>query len=121
MNLGGEERHHNIKLPSGYSHGGDRKSKPQNAVLKQEEIAIQLGISVDTLQRLKKLQTLTPELQELIEIGKITPSIGYNVLVKLSTEEQIQLVEKLGVEVLTKLNKNQVQELGSLIFSVDYC
>ena len=44
--------------------------QPQNAVqMTQVDIAKQLGISVDTIQRLKKLQTLSPELQRLKHNG----------------------------------------------------
>ena len=44
--------------------------QPQNAVqMTQVDIAKQLGISVDTIQRLKKLQTLSPELHRLKHNG----------------------------------------------------
>lgn len=35
--------------------------------LTQEQIANELGVDVRTIQRLKKLQTLSPDLQQLIE------------------------------------------------------
>ncbi|MBW9154890.1 hypothetical protein [Clostridium tagluense] len=52
---------------SGITHGG---SRPKNSVLiTQSEIAKQLGISVDTIQNLKKLQTLLT--QKIVQKGKL--------------------------------------------------
>lgn len=39
--------------------------------LTQEQIANELGVDVRTIQRLKKLQTLSPDLQQLIENGSV--------------------------------------------------
>jgi ParB-like chromosome segregation protein Spo0J len=82
----------------GVRNGGDRKSEPNNTVLiTQEQIAKELGVSVDTIQNLKRLQTLSPDLQDLISEGKITATTGYKVLAKLSQEEQEELIQSLDV------------------------
>jgi heme/copper-type cytochrome/quinol oxidase subunit 2 len=47
----------------GIQHGGSRR---QIVALTQEQLAKELGADVRTLQRLKKLQALSPDLQELI-------------------------------------------------------
>ncbi|WP_102400468.1 sigma factor-like helix-turn-helix DNA-binding protein [Haloimpatiens massiliensis] len=45
---------------------------PQNVdSLTQEQIAQELGVSTETIRRLKKLQTLSPDLQQLIENGSV--------------------------------------------------
>lgn len=52
----------------GVEHGGDRKSSTNNSVLiSQSDIAIKLGISVDTLQNYKMLADMIPELEELLD------------------------------------------------------
>ena len=89
--------------------GGDRKSKPNNSVLiSQKDIANELGVSVDTIQNIKRLADLDPDLQELISSGKVTPTTGYKVIAKLSTEEQSQLFAALPKDV--KLSQKEVQE-----------
>lgn len=54
-----------------------------NRPLTQEQIARELGCSVTQLKDLKRLQNLSPELQELISDGKITPTTGYKLLTRL--------------------------------------
>jgi ParB family chromosome partitioning protein len=95
----------------GITHGGDRKSKPQNAVLKQEDIAKQLGISVDTLQRIKKLQDLIPEFQHLIDEKDLSIGIASRILSRLTKEEQKDLFKYyLNNEQLKKLTKEELQK-----------
>lgn len=63
----------------GVEHGGDRKSKPNNSVLKsQEDIAAQMGISVDTLQNYKMMAEMIPELEDLMDTGIVTKLIYRN-------------------------------------------
>lgn len=89
--------------------GGDRKSKGHNvALISQEDIAKELGISLKQLQRIKSLVDIDPDMQELISSGKVTPTTGYKVIAKLSPEEQAQLFESLPKDV--KLSQREVQE-----------
>lgn len=67
----------------------------QNVVISQEDIANELGIDVRTVQRLKKLNNLLPEIQDIISEGKVTASTGYNLIASLSPEEQRKLLESL--------------------------
>jgi ParB-like chromosome segregation protein Spo0J len=68
----------------GVQHGGDRGAKRKNCVLiTQDDIAKELGVSVRTIQNLKKLQTLSPELQELIEDGTVKYTTALSVWGKL--------------------------------------
>ena len=65
------------------------------AGITQEDIAKELGIDVKTVQRLKKLNNLIPEFQDIINEGKVTASTGYNLIASLSPEEQRKLLESL--------------------------
>ena len=67
----------------GIRNGGDRKSAGirMNNVLfdkehprTQEELAANLGIDVKTLQNAKRLVSLPSEIQDLVEVGNISPS-----------------------------------------------
>ena len=80
-------------------HGGDRKSKPQNAVLKtQDSLADEYGISTDALQRMKKLSSAIPEMQELINTGKVTPTTALAIMRQLSDEEQREFAQQVADE-----------------------
>lgn len=73
--------------------GGDRKSERKNCVLiTQDDIAKELGVSVRTIQRLKKLQTLSPELQQLIEDGTVKYTTALSVWGKLG-EDKPKLIQ----------------------------
>lgn len=63
----------------GISHGGDhgnqyQEAKPNNSELakSQEQLASDLGISVDTLHNYKLLADMIPELEELLDTGVVT-------------------------------------------------
>lgn len=84
------------------------KAQPHNAVqVTQDDIAKFFNTSVDTVQRLKRLQTLSPDLQEIISSGQITPTTGFKILAKLSESEQQQLLSMLPAA--QKLTQTQVQ------------
>ena len=65
----------------------------QNVAPTQEQMAKGLGVDVRTLQRLKQLQTLSPDLQELISDGTVKYTTALSVWSKLSQEEQSKLIE----------------------------
>lgn len=74
----------------------------------QEDIAKELGVDVTTIRNIKRLSTLSLDLQDLISDGKITATTGYKILARLTQEEQEELVKNL--DVTKKLTQNQVQE-----------
>ena len=99
----------------GVEHGGDRKSKPNNSALNQQELADMIGISVDTLQNYKKLTELIPELDDLVQTGMTTPTTARAIMRQLSEEEQIQLISSIPAgEKLTKRKADQyIAQLNS--------
>ena len=75
----------------------------------QADIAADLNIdNMETYRQNKSLTDLPVEFQELIDVGKITPSTASRVIVKLSEEEQMQLLENLPVA--QKHTQSQVQQ-----------
>lgn len=83
------------------------RSLPNNSVSSQEYIAKELGVTVDTLQNLKRLNTLLPELQDIISEGRISATTGFKLIARLSEEEQRQLLESLPEA--QKFTQHQVQ------------
>lgn len=79
--------------------------------LTQEQIAKELGVDVKTIQRLKKLQTLSPELQQLIEDGSVKYTTALNVYAKLTSEEQEQLISDLGKDYIATLTQKKAEEI----------
>ena len=49
----------------------------------QEDIANELNISTKDLQRYKKLTTLIPELQEMVDDGNLTTSVASRIICEL--------------------------------------
>ncbi|MFL0194437.1 ParB N-terminal domain-containing protein [Clostridium sp. WILCCON 0269] len=78
--------------------------------LTQEQIAKELGTDVRTIQRLKKLRTLSPELQQLIDNGTVKYTTALNVWAKLSNEEQQKFIEELGKDKIADMTRKQTEE-----------
>ena len=75
----------------------------------QADIAADLNIdNMETYRQNKSLTDLPVEFQELIDVGKITPSTASRVIAKLSEEEQMQLLGNLPVA--QKYTQVQVQQ-----------
>ena len=77
----------------------------------QSEIAKELGVSVDTIQNLKKLTRLSPELQQLIENGQVKYTTALNVWGKLSNKEQEEFIKTVGKDHVLNLTAKETKEL----------
>lgn len=97
-------------------HGGDRKSNPTMSDLKsQSELAKDIGVSQDTLNNHKKLLTLIPELQELVETGQVSASTGSRVWARMSQEEQEKFFNEIGKSKISELTQKETQELLEIL------
>ena len=95
----------------GIRRGGNRRSKPQNAGLKNlNDVAETLGESSDSLQRLLKLNDLIPPLQELVSSGQLGQTAAYS-LAFLPPEEQETLLTTLGETGVCGLSTKEAQDL----------
>ena len=74
---------------------GKRSLEPNNSALKQEDIASQMGISVDTLQNYKLLSDMIPELSDLVDTGIVTKTTALAMMRNLSEKEQEELIASL--------------------------
>ena len=64
--------------------GGDRKSKCKLFTLKtQQDLADEIGISKRTWQNYTKLTELIPEIQDLIQDGKVSAEIGRKIFARM--------------------------------------
>ncbi|MGL5647770.1 MAG: ParB N-terminal domain-containing protein [Clostridium sp.] len=93
----------------GVKQGRPSKSR-QIVAFSQEDMAKELGVDVRTLQRLKKLNSLSPDLQELISDGTVKYTTALNVWSKLPNEEQSKLIEELGKDKIKEMKAKDTKE-----------
>lgn len=93
---------------------GIKRGNPQlrdNLVIKtQSNLADELGINKKQLQDYKKLLTLIPELQDLIEHNTLSPTVAYKVYAKLPKEEQLKLINELGKDKISEMTQKQAEQ-----------
>lgn len=99
----------------GISHGGNhgnqyQVAKPNNSDLakSQEQLAKDLGISVDTLSNYKLLAEMIPELEDLLDTGIVTKTTALAMMKNLSDQEQLELISSL--DTTKKITQRQVEK-----------
>ena len=104
---------------AGIKHGGDRKSsETEFPLVTQAELAKKFDMSQQQLLKYKKLVTLVPELQDVVESGELSVKDASAYISKLSEIEQRELAEKIigseGKASKQELEfyKNRVKELS---------
>jgi hypothetical protein len=85
------------------------KLKPNNSVFTtQEQLAAQMGMSVDILQNYKMLTDMIPELEDLIDTGIVTKTTALAIIRNLSEDEQKEMITSL--DVTKKITRRTVQK-----------
>lgn len=113
-NVGGSAKKVGLRIKEleriyGISKGNNQHSSlPNNSVSSQEQLAKEMGISVDTLQNYKKLTEMIPELEELVDTGIATPTTALAIMRNLSEEEQLELINSL--DTTKKITGREIQE-----------
>lgn len=124
-NIGGSAKKEGLRIKEleriygirngGSGFGGNQYTKnvqelSQNAVAPQtqSELAEQLGMSVDTLQRYKMLSDMIPELNDLVTTGIVTKTTALAIMKELSQEEQVELISSL--DITKKITQREIQE-----------
>lgn len=92
----------------GIEKGNNQFSLPNSSVSSQSDLAVQMGISVDTLQNYKMLADMIPELDELVTTGIVTKTTALAMMRSLSEDEQIELISSM--DTTKKITKNEVQK-----------
>ncbi|MDL2235351.1 ParB N-terminal domain-containing protein [Christensenellaceae bacterium OttesenSCG-928-L17] len=70
-----------------------------NCGLTRGEVANEMNMSTRQYENYLRLLKLIPEIQEMIETGRITPTAGHAIISKLSEDEQRQLAAMLPEDV----------------------
>ena len=102
----------------GIQHGGDRKSDESSSnnfnLKSQEDLADELGITVQTLHNYKSLANAIPEIQTLVETGIVTPTTARAIMKKLPEFQQKELAEQFtekGEKVSAKEAEKEIRKL----------
>lgn len=74
----------------------------------QEDLAEELGITVQSINNYKKLTEMISELEELVDTGIATPTTALAIMRNLSEEEQLKLISSL--DTTKKITQKQVQQ-----------
>ncbi|MEY8352576.1 ParB N-terminal domain-containing protein [Lachnospiraceae bacterium 54-53] len=78
----------------------------------QQDIANKMNIENDeTYRNYKKLTTLIPELQSLVDKGSLTTSVASRILARLSAEEQKKLILTYGKDEIENATQKKAQEM----------
>lgn len=93
----------------GNRHTENNLETPNNSeTLKtQEQLAKEMGFSVDTLNNYKKLTEMIPELEDLVDTGIVTSTTALAIMRNLSEEEQLEMI--LSLDTTKKITQKQVQ------------
>ena len=94
----------------GVRNGRPEKTSAIGGSKSQEDIAKELGMSVDSLNRYKKLTTLIPELQDMVDEKSVSVAVASRVLARLSKEDQQAILNDVGKDQIEKMTQAQVQE-----------
>ena len=77
----------------------------------QSEIADKLDIDMNSYKRYKKLTTLIPELQEMVDTGSLTTSVASRIIARLSPTDQQQLILTYGKEEIENATQVKTQQM----------
>nr|WP_259544961.1 hypothetical protein [Heyndrickxia oleronia] len=80
----------------------------------QSNFASELGISKQQLQDYKKLNQLIPDLQDLVEDGKLKATTAYKIWAKLPQDEQEKFFNEIGGNEIAKMTQKQTDEYVKL-------
>lgn len=106
------ERLYGIQNGSIHFQGNQHKevvtNKSEAPTFTQEQLASQMGMSVDTLQNYKLLAEMIPELEELLDTGIVTKTTALAIMKNLSNQEQEELISSL--DTTRRITQTQMQK-----------
>ena len=92
------EEYYNIKRGGNGSNQHEQKQNNFVNAKSQKDIANEAGVTTVTIQNYKRLASSIPEMQELLNTGKVTPTTALAVMRQLSEEEQREFAQQVADE-----------------------
>lgn len=94
----------------GIHNGGDRADPNKLGVKTQTELAGEVGLSTEQLRNYKKLLTLIPEIQGLVEGHQLSATTAYGIWAKLSPEDQEKMFKEIGKDKIAEMTQKETSE-----------
>lgn len=94
---------------------GIKVGKPSNSEIiseykTQKDLAVEIGLDERQLRNYKQLNSLIPELQQMIENGSMKATVGYKIWAKMPQEEQEKFFNDIGSEKIKTLTQKATQQ-----------
>jgi len=105
------ERIYGVRQGSSNPKGTNIGDTPLVGDVSQTDIADKLNIDSESYRRYKKLTTLIPEFQDMVDADQISTSVASRVLARMSPTEQQQLILTYGKEEIEKATQAKAQEM----------
>lgn len=102
------ERIYGIHQGNGSNQHEQNPKRSDNAKTPQEQLAAQIGISVDTLHNFKLLSEMIPELEELLDTGIVTKTTALAIVKNLSPSEQEEFISSM--DITKKITKKEAEK-----------
>lgn len=96
----GNNQHDNNRIPN--------YSESSKSLKTQEDLAKEMGISVDTLKNYKQLTEMIPELEDLVDTGIVTKTTALAMMKNLSEKEQEELISSM--DTTKRITQSQVKK-----------
>ena len=87
-----------------------RQKNGHNVRISQQDIANEFGVDARTIRRLKKLQDLIPELQDMVDQKELSATIGHQIWARMPQEEQEKFFNDIGREKIKTLTQKATKE-----------
>ncbi|WP_283695660.1 ParB/RepB/Spo0J family partition protein [Clostridium perfringens] len=87
-----------------------RQKNGHNVRISQQDIANEFGVDARTIRRLKKLQDLIPELQDMVDQKELSATIGHQIWARMSQEEQERFFNDIGRDKIKTLTQKATKE-----------
>lgn len=87
-----------------------RQKNGHNVRISQQDIANEFGVDARTIRRLKKLQDLIPELQDMVDQKELSATIGHQIWARMPQEEQEKFFNDIGREKIKTLTQKTTKE-----------
>ncbi|MGJ9381508.1 DUF3102 domain-containing protein [Salipaludibacillus sp. CF4.18] len=94
----------------GIGNGSNQWRDENNFQPSKKQLSEQIGLTQQQVNNFRKLNTLIPELQDMVEDGDLKSTTAHLVWSKLSKEEQGKFFNEIGKEQISQMTQKQTQE-----------
>lgn len=90
---------------------GNPQLRNNFAIKSQEELSETIGLDKRQIQNYKKLNTLIPEFQELVETNQLKATTAYKIWARMPQNEQEKFFNDIGKDRISKMTQKETKQL----------